>query len=89
MRARVHDRQGEAHQFPIQFAKPVFRTLASTLAARLAACTDEEEERAPPRGSVSRIGVEYSVSGESSPGLAFSLDARARPVDSRLALHRL
>lgn len=27
-RARVHDRQGEAHQFPIQFARPVFRTLS-------------------------------------------------------------
>lgn len=28
-RCRVHDRQGEAHQFPIQFADaPVFRTLA-------------------------------------------------------------
>lgn len=29
-RCRVHDRQGEAHQFPIQFARPVFRALAST-----------------------------------------------------------
>lgn len=29
-RCRVHDRQGEAHQFPIQFTRPVFRTLTST-----------------------------------------------------------
>lgn len=48
-RCRVHDRQGEAHQFPIQFARPVFRALASTpatyLPTRLAARTATRGDR--------------------------------------------
>lgn len=34
-RALPRTRQGEAHQFPIQFTRPVFRTLASTELPRL------------------------------------------------------